>query len=46
MEKGYLDDSEFDLMKKKAERIIDEAIRFADESPWPDVSETYTDVYA
>ena len=32
-------------MKKKAERIIDEAIRFADESPWPDVSETYTDVY-
>lgn len=43
--KGYLADEEFENMKNKAERIIDEAIRFADESPWPEKSEVYTDVF-
>jgi acetoin:2,6-dichlorophenolindophenol oxidoreductase subunit alpha len=42
---GYLDDAEFDRMKQKAERIIDEAIKFAEDSPWPETSETYTDVF-
>jgi acetoin:2,6-dichlorophenolindophenol oxidoreductase subunit alpha len=44
-DKQYLGEIEFENMKKKAEAIIDDAIKFADESPYPDVSEVYTDVY-
>jgi len=26
-------------------QIVDESVKFAEESPWPEASELYTDVY-
>jgi acetoin:2,6-dichlorophenolindophenol oxidoreductase subunit alpha len=44
-ELGYINEEDFIKMKEKSKVIIEEAIKFADESPLPEVSETYTDVY-
>ena len=44
--KGLITEESFKTMEDKAKSIISEAIKFAEDSPWPDVSETYTDVYA
>lgn len=41
----YALQADLDAMKAKAEAKIDEAVKFADESPWPDASELLTDVY-
>lgn len=42
---GYLNEEEYQDMEKEAQVIVAEAIKFADESPYPDPAETYTDVY-
>ncbi|MDD3520510.1 MAG: thiamine pyrophosphate-dependent dehydrogenase E1 component subunit alpha [Actinomycetota bacterium] len=42
---GYLDENKYLELEKRAKKIIDDAIKFADESPYPDPSETYTEVY-
>lgn len=44
--KGLITEESSKTMEDKAKSIISEAIKFAEDSPWPDVSETYTDVYA
>lgn len=44
MKKKYASQEDLDKMKAIAEAKVDEAVKFADESPWPDVSELYTDV--
>ncbi|HEY9195030.1 MAG TPA: pyruvate dehydrogenase (acetyl-transferring) E1 component subunit alpha [Mucilaginibacter sp.] len=41
----YADDSWFEEIDAKIKAIVDEAVQFAEESPWPDASELYTDVY-
>jgi pyruvate dehydrogenase E1 component alpha subunit len=41
----YADEAWFDEMDAKIKAIVDEAVKFAEESPWPDASELYTDVY-
>ncbi|WPU99424.1 pyruvate dehydrogenase (acetyl-transferring) E1 component subunit alpha [Mucilaginibacter sp. cycad4] len=41
----YADEAWFDEMDAKIKAIVDEAVQFAEESPWPDASELYTDVY-
>ena len=43
---GYADEKWFDEMDAKIKAIVDEAVKFAEESPWPEASELYTDVYA
>jgi acetoin:2,6-dichlorophenolindophenol oxidoreductase subunit alpha len=45
IDKRYLSEEEFKRMKEEAYKTIEDAIKFAEESPWPDKSETYTDVY-
>ena len=35
-----------DEIKREAKAVVDEAVKFAEESPEPDVAELYTDVYA
>jgi pyruvate dehydrogenase E1 component alpha subunit len=30
---------------EKIKAIVDESVKFSEESPWPDASELYTDVY-
>lgn len=45
VQNGYADDDWFDGIDKKVKAIVDESVKFAEESPWPDPSELYTDVY-
>lgn len=45
VQNGYADDAWFDGIDKKVKAIVDESVKFAEESPWPDPSELYTDVY-
>lgn len=41
----YADDKWFDEMDEKIKAIVDESVKFSEESPWPEASELYTDVY-
>jgi pyruvate dehydrogenase E1 component alpha subunit len=42
---SFADEQWFDMMEEKIEGIVDDAVDFAEESPYPDPSELYTDVY-
>ena len=43
--KGYADARWFDDMEAKVKAEVEDAVKFAEESPWPEASELYTDVY-
>lgn len=45
VEKKYADQTWFDQMDKKIKDIVEESVRFSEESPYPDPSELYKDVY-
>jgi pyruvate dehydrogenase E1 component alpha subunit len=45
MAQGLLDEAAFEQLEEKLEVLVQEAVTFAEESPWPDVSEMYKDVY-
>lgn len=45
LKEKYADEKWFDEMDAKIKGIVDESVQFAEESPWPDASELYTDVY-
>jgi TPP-dependent pyruvate/acetoin dehydrogenase alpha subunit len=45
LERGLLTESKIGEVDKKVTAIIEEAVKFAEESPWPDTRELYTDVY-
>lgn len=42
---GFLTAQEFEEMEAQADRIVSEAVRFAEESPWPDPKEALEDVF-
>jgi pyruvate dehydrogenase E1 component alpha subunit len=42
---GYADEKWFEDMDAKIKGIVDESVKFSEESPWPEASELYTDVY-
>jgi pyruvate dehydrogenase E1 component alpha subunit len=42
---GYADEKWFDEMEAKIKAEVDESVKFSEESPWPEASELYTDVY-
>lgn len=42
----WADEAWFDEIAAKVKAQVEEAVKFAEESPWPDASELYTDVYA
>jgi pyruvate dehydrogenase E1 component alpha subunit len=44
-EKKYADEAWFDAINEKIKAIVDESVKFSEESPWPDPSELFTDVY-
>jgi pyruvate dehydrogenase E1 component alpha subunit len=46
IENEELDEDAIDEIKGEVKEIIDEAVKFADESEQPDLEELYTDVYA
>src|SRR4051812_26853308 len=41
----YADQAWIEGIEAKVKQIVDEAVKFAEESPWPEASELYTDVY-
>ncbi len=44
-EKKYATDAEIEVIDNKIKEIIDDSVRFAEESPYPEPSELYKDVY-
>ncbi|MGZ4036948.1 MAG: thiamine pyrophosphate-dependent enzyme, partial [Bacteroidia bacterium] len=42
----WIDDAGIEAMEAKIKAIVDESVKFAEESPYPDASELYHDVYA
>jgi pyruvate dehydrogenase E1 component alpha subunit len=45
-EAGALTDAEFEAMDDECKTVVDEAVKFAEESPEPAPAELYTDVFA
>lgn len=46
IESGAADEEQLDAIRAEAKRVVDEAVKFAEESPEPPLEELYTDVYA
>jgi pyruvate dehydrogenase E1 component alpha subunit len=44
-DKKYADEKWFESIDQKIKDIVEESVRFSEESPYPDPSELYTDVY-
>ncbi|WP_207421890.1 pyruvate dehydrogenase (acetyl-transferring) E1 component subunit alpha [Desertivirga brevis] len=45
VENNYADEAWFDQIDAKVKAIVEESVKFAEESPWPEPSELYDDVY-
>lgn len=45
IEKKYADEKWFEEVGDEVKRIVDESVKFAEESPYPEVHELYEDVY-
>lgn len=45
VEKAYADEKWFEEVDARVKVLVDESVKFAEESPWPEASELYTDVY-
>lgn len=43
---GWIDDAGVEAMEAKIEALVNESVKFAEDSPYPDPSELYKDVYA
>jgi len=39
------DADQLECLKAKARAVVKEAVEFAEQSPWPDDSEVYTDIF-
>ena len=46
MKEGAAGEEELTALERQVQTAVDAAVEFAHESPWPDVRETYSDVYA
>jgi pyruvate dehydrogenase E1 component alpha subunit len=44
-ENKYATDAEIEMINEKIRDIVEDSVRFAEESPYPDPKELYTDVY-
>ncbi len=45
-ENGWIDEKGIEAMEKKVDDIVMESVKFAEESPYPEVEELFKDVYA
>ncbi len=45
LENKYADDAWFAAVEADVKKVVDESVKFAEESPYPDASEIYDDVY-
>jgi pyruvate dehydrogenase E1 component alpha subunit len=46
LDKKFASEKDIEAIDKKVDQIVEESVRFAEESPLPDASELYKDVYA
>ena len=46
LEKGFATEAQIETINDKVNLIVDESVKFSEESPFPDASELYKDVYA
>jgi len=46
IETGALTEADAEAIRADAKKVVDAAVKFAEESPEPDLAEVYTDVYA
>lgn len=44
-ENGYADEKQIEQINEKIKEIVEDSVRFAEESPWPSVDELYKDIY-
>jgi pyruvate dehydrogenase E1 component alpha subunit len=45
LEKKYADEKWIEEINEKIKQIVDESVKFSEESPWPEAAELYKDVY-
>jgi pyruvate dehydrogenase E1 component alpha subunit len=45
LENNFATKEEIDIINKRVDSIVDDSVKFAEESPWPDDSEVLKDVY-
>ena len=45
LEEGRATEAEIEVINDRVKAEVDEAVQFAEESPWPDDSEVYKDIY-
>ena len=45
LEKGYATEADLEKISDKVKEQVAESVKFAEESPWPDPAEAFTDVY-
>jgi len=45
LKEKYADEAWMTSIEEKVKNTVEESVRFAEESPWPDASELYKDVY-
>lgn len=45
LSEGWITDKELQELEKEIEKMVADAVRFAEESPWPDLEEALEDVY-
>jgi pyruvate dehydrogenase E1 component alpha subunit len=45
LENGYATESDLQAIDQKIDAIVEQSVKFAEESPWPDDSEVLKDVY-
>jgi pyruvate dehydrogenase E1 component alpha subunit len=45
LKEGYADEKWFEEIEEKVKHEVEESVKFSEESPWPEPSELYTDVY-
>ena len=45
IENNYADDAWFAEVEADVKKVVDESVKFAEESPYPEISELYTDIY-
>ena len=45
-ENNWIDDAGIEKMEAKISAVVDESVKFAEESPFPEASELYKDIYA
>lgn len=45
LDKKFANEQEIETINLRVTEVVEDSVRFAEESPWPDPSELYTDVY-